>query len=565
MRSRGKILKDRDLAIIIVDCSDWQGELKRIWTSIGYDEINWTYTPRGKTLYRTLSSAAEVPYYIRNHNAFTSGNGLSRPAWGSTNAYHEMPDGSVFYDWTIVDRIYDAITGVGFRPLIELGFMPRDLVPTELQVSDWARDVGRENYENDGLWKRPPKDYNRWSDLVYEFVAHLVQRYGGEEVENWYFELWNEPNIPHYWQGTIDEYCALYDYSVAGAVRALPTVRIGGPGTTSPSNETNRAFLAGFLEHCASGRNAVTGETGTRLGFISFHTKGAHYTPRRYYNLHAPVKRESPSSGLMMRDIRAGLETVAAHPEFHDLPVFVNECDPAVGTIYGVHDNPNFIITNTEYYPTFLCALVKRILDLNHEFGDPISFLTTWAFYMEGKRYFEGNRTLITNENIEKPVLNGFRMLGKLGHTRLALRSSNGRNVLEPEAPSIEIDGLAALSGDRVTILIWHQADEWWAEGEREVALQLHEVPFSGYAALKHYRIDGGHSNSYAAWLDQGRPQNPSPAQVAFVKGRQGLELLEPPRVQAVPDDHSLDITFRLPLHGTSLIEVCPTSEGSAG
>ena len=81
-------------ARVRVNCEDRRGPLRRIWASIGYDEINWTYTSRGKALYRTLRDLAEVPYHVRNHNALTSGNGLSEPARGSTNVYQEAPDGT---------------------------------------------------------------------------------------------------------------------------------------------------------------------------------------------------------------------------------------------------------------------------------------------------------------------------------------------------------------------------------------------------------------------------------------------------------------------------------------
>lgn len=543
-------------ATVRVDCGEWQGPLARIWASIGYDEINWTYTSRGKALYRTLRDIAEVPYYVRNHNALTSGNGLSGPAWGSTNVYNEMPDGSPVYDWMILDQMYDTITAAGFRPLVELGFLPRDLVPTNIAGSDWLRDVGRESYETDGLWKYPPKDYDRWAELVYEFVRHCVARYGQQEVERWYFEVWNEPNLPNYWRGTLEEYCRLYDYTVAAATRALPTVKVGGPATSGPASESAREFLAGFLDHCASGTNAVTERTGTRLDFISFHTKGAHYSRRRVYNLHTSVERESPSSDGMMRDIQAGLETVAGYRQFCGLPIFVDECDPAVGTIYGVYDNPNFIVTNTEYYPNFLCALIKRILDMSERFDARIALITAWAFYLEGKRFFEGNRTLVTNENIEKPILNAFRMLSRMGHMRLRTTSTRSRDVLGTATPATEVDALAAVSDEKVTVLLWHQADEWWANGDAEVGVYLEHLPFEGRAVVRHYRIDGEHSNAYSEWVRQGKPQDPSPTQIQRIKSRQGLEMLEPPRAWDVPANRRLSLTFSMPLFSTSLLEI---------
>ena len=549
---------------IRVDCRAWLGPLRRIWASIGYDEINWTYTGRGRALYRTLRDLAETPYHVRNHNALTSGNGLSEPARGSTNVYQEAPDGSPVYDWTIVDRLYDVIVGAGFHPVVELGFLPRDLVPVTAASADWLRDVGRETYEVDGLWKHPPRDFQRWESLVERFVAHCVDRYGRAAVERWWFEVWNEPDIPNYWRGTFEDYCRLYDHAVAGAVRALPSVRIGGPATTGPSDPAARAFLERFLAHCVTGRNAVSGAIGTRLDFVSFHTKGAYYSPRRIYNWQRPIERQHPSSGKMLRDIRAGLETVAAVPALAGRPVVVDECDPAVGTIYGVHDNPSFVVTNSEYYPAFLCALVKRVLDLDLGFGERIAFVTTWAFYMEGKRWFEGNRTLVTNDNVEKPILNGLRALSRLGGTRVAATSTASRDVLAPDAPGREVDVLAAADASRVTVLVWHQADAWWEEGLATVSLAIEGLPFSGPATVRHWRIDGQHSNAYAEWRRQGSPEDPSPAQLERLRARQGLEPYGSPTTHEEGPAGTVRLRFDLPLFGVSLLEVTPArSSGS--
>lgn len=545
-------------ARITVDCDISLGPLERIWASVGYDEINWTYTRRGKALFGTLAELAETPYYVRNHNALTSGNGLSEPARGSTNVYHEMPDGTVRYDWSILDQVYDTFVASGFRPLIELGFLPHDLVPSDYAGADWTSDVGNEVYESQGLWKYPPKDDGRWSDLIFQFVRHLVERYGQAEVEHWCFELWNEPDIANYWRGTLADYCHLYDCTVQAATAALPEIRIGGPATTGPARPEARAFLEGFLRHVTEGTNTVTGLQGTRIDFVSFHTKGAHYARRRYYNHALPIPRESPSSAAMVADIEAGLQTLAGFPALAGLPVLVDECDPAVGTIYGVFDNPNFVVTNNEYYPTFHCALVRRILDLNRRYPNRVALVTAWAFYMEGKRYFEGNRTLVTNENIEKPVLNAFRMLARLGHTRLAVESSATRAGLAEGDPGCEVSGLAASSYGKVAVLAWHQADPWWLEGTAQVELRLEHLPFAGAARVSHYRIDGSHSNAYAEWVRQGRPQDPSPAQVEQIKAHQQLELLEPPANVRIEADGSLVLGFELPLYATSLIEVVP-------
>ena len=213
----------------------------------------------------------ERPYYVRNHNALTSGNGLSSPASASTNIYTEDEDGNPIYNFEIIDKIYDNYVANNFIPIIELGFMPYDLVPNKDQFkSDWkeGRDVGFEDYNTDG-WKYPPKDYQKWKDLISTFVNHLYQRYG-QQVENWYFEVWNEPNLTNYWLGTFQQYCQLYDYSVEAVKSVNPNLKIGGPAVS----DTDADFLNQFLEHVTSGTNYANNQVGTKIDFISFHTKG---------------------------------------------------------------------------------------------------------------------------------------------------------------------------------------------------------------------------------------------------------------------------------------------------
>jgi xylan 1,4-beta-xylosidase len=544
-------------AVLKVDFAASEGQLERIWTSIGFDEINWSYTPQGKDLLNLIHrDVAEQPYYVRNHNAFTSGNGLSYPAGGSTNVYREDAEGNPIYNWEISDRIYDAYVGNNFRPLIELGFLPFDLVPSEKKEAASFKsgfDLGSEDYES-GKWKLPPKDYTKWEKLVEAFVAHLVERYGADEVSNWYFELWNEPDIRHYWHGTVEEYCQLYDYSVAGATRAFPAVKIGGPGATDKGTE----FLRHFLKHVTHGKNYVTGETGTKIDFMSFHTKGAYFNPRRTYG--HPVDKASPSLTKMMSDIERMAGVINSFSELAGKPVFIDECDPAVGTIYGVYDNPNFIVCNTEYYPTFVAALVGQILKYNRSVNIPVTMITHWAFYFEGKRFFEGNRVLATNHNIVGPIIPGLKMLGKLGPERVKLETSAGANATTGgfSDQTQLVDGLAAKGDDKYSVVVWNHCDDWTTTGNRQIELQLENLPFKAgqKLELKHWRVDADHSNAYTEWVRLGRPEGPDETQLAQLRKSQQLTLLEQPASVTVEQGGSLKITFDLPLHGMSLVEL---------
>ena len=546
-------------ATVSVDAGAPLGPLRRIWTSFGYDEINWTSTPTGKRHLRTIAAFAEQPYFVRSHYVFNSGIGWSLPHWGAGNVYHEDTAGRPFYDFAIADQVYDAVVHAGHRPLVELAFTPRALVPEgaekafafEPSPTQWS------SYEA-GLWAMPPRDYERWGGLVRALVAHCVARYGAGHVRGWLWELWNEPDI-FYWRGTPEQFWALYDVTAAAVKAALPDAAVGGPTTTGDLGPGRRGneFLRGFLAHCA--------RTGAPLDFVSFHTKGARFTPWRVYGPlggPAPVK-QSPSSLKMLREVRAALDAVSVHPKFRDLPCIVDECDASVPAHWGVYDNANFAYRNTEYFPVFQCKLMKKLLDLDARGGARVHQATTWSFYFEGERFFEGTRSLFTAQGIQKPVLNAYRMLRHLGETRLAVEStgawSSDRLDDGTAGMAEEIDALAAIGRDGLSVLVWRHADDQYAIDAHETAvtLRLARLPFGGGARVSHWRIDAAHSNSHTVWRALGAPQDPSPDELRAIEQRQGLEELEPERTVAVRDSAATpEIT--LPLPSVSLLVVRP-------
>ena len=229
-------------AEVLVDAGQRQ-PLRRIWRYVGYDEVNYTYTPPGRELLGKLGQLGDAPYYMRAHYLLCSGDGTGRPKWGSTNVYTEDGRGRPIYDWELIDRVFDAYLESGCLPFVELGFMPEALTTAPPGTPyDTLRDGG---------WRYPPRDYGRWQDLVAELARHCLGRYGLRQVSQWYWELWNEPDI-FYFEGTADEYCRLYDHTVAGLLSVLPQAKVGGPGTTNPPRDQAGAFLESFLRHCVA-------------------------------------------------------------------------------------------------------------------------------------------------------------------------------------------------------------------------------------------------------------------------------------------------------------------------
>jgi len=536
-----------DVAQIHVQ-ADRKKPLRRIWRFVGYDEPNYTYTANGRELLSKLGQLSDAPYHVRCHFLLCSGDGTGRPKWGSSNAYTEDIDGQPVYTWEIVDRILDTQVETGNVPFVEIGFMPRAL-------SSAPPGMPYEGNEGQG-WRYPPRDYSRWMDLVRALAAHCRERYGLREVSRWTWELWNEPDIP-YWHGTVDEYCRLYDYTVAGLLSALPQAKIGGPGTTSPGRPKAGAFLRDFLEHCLHGTNAVTGQTGTRLDYISFHTKGGGY------GIEPDAAKKTPTIHTLVGHVAAGLEIVAGFPDLRGHEVILSECDPDGWAAGSVCDNPNLFYRNTEYYASYLACAACKLIDLVDQRGPRVDGMLTWAFQFEDRETFAGLRTLSTN-SIDKPVLNVFRLLAQLGGTRLHLVGNRSRDPLMqetgdgPDTPP-DLSGIAAINeGEKIQVFLSSHHDDWDVEGETTVRVLLSGLPPGQSYTVWRQQIDKEHANAYTPWVAMGKPQIQKAAQKAALQRASRLETKHLGEASSIGGTAELEVTVSA--HSVTLLEWLPTS-----
>jgi len=160
------------------------------------------------------------------------------------------------YDWTIIDRIFDTYLTRGVKPYVQIGFMPEALSTKPQPCKHAWTPLATYDRIYTG-WAYPPKGYKKWGDLAYAWAKHCVDKYGRAEVEQWYWETWNESNIG-YWRGTPEEFRKLHDYAIDGVRRALPTARVGGPDAAGDGGQ----FTRDFFEHQLRGTNFATGKDG---------------------------------------------------------------------------------------------------------------------------------------------------------------------------------------------------------------------------------------------------------------------------------------------------------------
>jgi xylan 1,4-beta-xylosidase len=524
---------------IAVDAGQSLGPLPPIYRFFGYDEPNYTYAPNGRKLVGELAALSASPVFIRTHFMLATGDGTPDFKWGSTNAYTEDAAGKPVYDWTIADRIFDTYLQAGAHPFVEIGFMPRTLsTKPDPYHPVWSPGASFDRYYVG--WSYPPTGYGKWGELVYQWVRHAVEKYGRAEVESWYWEVWNEPDIA-YWHGTPEEYNRLYDAAAAAVKRALPSAKVGGPATTGPSAAKAGAFLRQFLEHCD--------RAGTPLDFISYHAKGRPSVVDGHVRMGISKNAD---------DVLAGYRIVTSFPKFRGLPIVLSESDPEGCAACSARVYPQNAYRNGPLYASYTAAMLKNILDLAAREHANIEGMLTWAFEFEGQPYFDGFRTLATN-GVDKPVLNLFRMAGLMQGERLKVESSATVPVDEQLANGVRasaaVDGLAARSNRALSVLAWNYHDDDVAAPDAAVQLVISAIPADAKRLLvHHYRIDGRHSNAYARWRQMGSPQKPEPEQYAALEAAGQLELLESPR-WIEPRGGKAELRFLLPRQGVSLVE----------
>jgi xylan 1,4-beta-xylosidase len=524
-------------ATIDVDFTKEIGDMKPIWAWFGYDEPNFTYMKDGKKLLTEIAALSPVPVFVRTHNLLTTGDGTPSLKWGSTNAYTEDANGNPIYSWTIIDSIFDTYIKRGLKPLAQIGFMPEALsTHPEPYKHNWRPGAAYKDVFTG--WAYPPKDYDKWRELIYQWAKHCVEKWGNKEVESWWWEVWNEPNIG-YWQGTVEEYCKMYDFAADGLRKALPTARIGGCDITGGGSK----FLSAFLVHCLSETNYATGKKGSPLDVVLFHAKGQ---PKVIDG------RVVMNAGTQMRNIRDALATVNMFGEIKNIPLVVGESDPEGCAACGMSTNPENAYRNGTMYSSYTAATFARKYLLADSLKSNLMGAVSWSFEFEDQPWFAGYRDLATN-GVDKPVLNVFRMFAMMKGKRVEVKGNRmydlGTFVDSSVRGQTDIGAMAAKDKRSVTILIWNYHDEDKQGAPEEVVIHLNGLPTSG-ATVTEYRVDDKHSNSYEVWKKMGSPQAPTAEQVAELEKAGHLQKMDEPGKVKISNHMTMEIS--LPRQGVS-------------
>jgi xylan 1,4-beta-xylosidase len=424
--------------------------------------------------------------YIRFHAIFHDEVGL----------YDEDASGTPVYNYSYVDQIYDGLLANHIRPFVELSFMPKKLTsdPNALHAFWYKQNVA------------PPKDWNRWGQLIEAFTRHLVQRYGDDEVAQWYFEVWNEPNID-FWVGNPkeDTYYQLYDEAARAVKRVSPRLRVGGPATAQA------AWVDRFLAHCK--------EKSVPVDFASTHVYG-NDKAEDVFGTHEQV----PRNQMVCRAVKKVHDQIAAsaYPKI-----------PLIWTEYNADYGNQTQVTDSAYMGPFLANTIRECDGLTE-------FMSYWSlsdvFEEQGvvKTPFYGGFGLLAERSIPKAAFNDFALLHRLGDKRLDVGSDSAL-VTRRKDGSLEV-------------AVWNLFLPEEAGSPKTVTLRFRGLPHTRTARVT--VVDKEHGSPLPAWGKMGRPTTPTEAQIAEL--RKAAEW--PPTKTVNVTNGSLTLT--LEPHALALVEL---------
>jgi len=540
---------------IKVLCNGETEPFENFYGAFGYGNTDFTYTAPYKRQYQYLASYHNHGRFMRIHNILTShGEGdkyflENNQDYG--NPQHEGQSipvvdyfydkvvsrdetGTLMYNWEVVDRVYDIIVGANMKLIVEACYIPSAL---RSHPSAPSYDIA---------------NYREWHDLIRNFVSHLVDRYGIDEVRTWYFEVWNEPDNVSEWVARPEYFLALYDYFVDAVKSVDNKIKVGGPAVKQHFGDFGIGAISifkAFMEHCSKGINYKSGVIGSPIDFISIHCKGGR-----------PGFSKNPSTQIMFDSIAEYATILEDYPQYKDVEFFNDESDVVWSGNLGVKDESWLNFRNTHYFPGFVCkmvnqyiTIVRKKLGLNLTIADSDNCHLHWE-----RSLFSGNRSQFTplftypsTDLLRKSIFNAYVLLGKLGPDMIPVESDS-------KEFGSKFGALATRSESSVvSVMLWNFEDGIEDDiNERTIDLQLLDLPLSVPARLVHYRIDKHHSNVHQAWRDIERPSSPDLAQIEFLRSKEHLEMLEPIKDIPITKDYTLTVT--LPMHSVSLVMIVP-------
>ena len=356
---------------IDVDVTQVQGKLDRMHKlSVGAGRANEGLRADWQQQLAEIRKDAGFRY-IRMHGLLSDDMGV----------YRIDAQGKEQYNFQYIDALFDYLLSIGIKPFVELGFMPNAMASGTKTIFWWRGNV------------TPPRDYMQWERLIEALTRHWTDRYGKQEVESWYFEVWNEPNLDGFWAGTQDEYFKLYAHAARAVKRVDPSYRVGGPATAGGD------WIPEMIAY--ADKNKVP------LDFLSTHSYGVNQGFLDEFGTTGTVL--NPDQMAITHDVMRNRKAIAASGK-PQRELHYTEWSSSYTPADPTHDS---------YHQA---AYILKKLKQNSGAVQSMSYwVFTDIFEEPGPRFeaFHGGFGLMNTQGIKKPAYFAYQFLNQLGDTEL--------------------------------------------------------------------------------------------------------------------------------------------------
>ncbi len=464
--------------------------------------------------------------YVRFHGIFDD----------DMRVYDEVL-GEPRYHFRLIDQLFDFLLSIGLKPFVELGFMP----------SQMAADPGQTVFY-DGGCVSPPTSNERWCELIGHFVRHCLDRYGLQEVSQWRFEFWNEPELDYFWPGTEEQYMEMYLGTYQTIKSISDRLQVGAPGRllTVPYE----GFAARFFQRCK--------ENNATPDFIP-----VHYYPI-IANLGLKQKRETEEHDdihIKFQDFTA----ISGDPNYlnkllleerdllkknglHHLPVHMTE--------WNSTSDHRELTNDTLYKAAYLAKNITENLDLIDSFGYWVLSDNIEEHFAD-KDLFHGGMGLITQYGIPKAAMRAYELLAKLGN--LLMEQKEGYIVTSGNGEYqmltynyCHFDELFT-AGDHSLHHLTSRYHRFKDEKTLKIELVLTGMPKGKYRVTR-TKITKQQGSPYDAWVEMGAPEVLHQEDLEYLKARSTPERC----VEIIEVTESTLLTSLLEPHSVELIELKP-------
>ena len=400
------------------------------------------------------------------------------------------------YSFVNCDRIFDFLLSIGMKPFVELSFMPTALASGDRTVFHYQANV------------TPPKSYKEWSGLIEQLVSHLVERYGESEISQWFFEVWNEPNLRDFWTGNKRDYFRLYRHTAEAIKKISASFKVGGPATAKS------AWIKDFVDYCE--RNDVPAD------FVT-----THYYPNDGF------ERDGKTEVQLFKSQRGIMREVAQNTRAHarNRPVYYTEWNTSSNPFDPLHDAP---------YAA--AAIASTIMEANG-LVEGYSFWTFSDIFEEHglpSSPFHGGFGLLTLHGIPKPTYRVFELLHDLGDRQSlvdGLHETVDCSVVQKESS--------------VTVLLTNHTTPGHSIGTEEIHIRLMNAGEPVSARIR--RVDREHANAKRLWREMGEPESLSQKDIDRLEEASQL-VSEKQTVEF--DNGVVFLKTTLPAHGVAAITI---------